>query len=609
MPLREDILNPIAGDNPAGVDLRYDPVYDKIKEARREDDELSQGVWQTERKTADWNLVIRLCQESIATRSKDVQLAAWLSEALLRTRSFGGFLEGLQLCFSLLEKFWDHCYPIIEDGDMELRVAPLVWICTKFENPLRMVPLVRDGYSLYKYKESRAVGYEDKVQNDAQKKAREKMIKEGKLTPEAFDKAFGETPKPFYKQMVKDLDSILALIEPFDKFCYEKFGDDTAPSFNKLKDTVTEIRHLTNGFLQKKLETDPDPVEEAPPAEAPAPAEGEGAAEGEDAAVPVGGGTAAAPARATYSFSVTGSAEPADRKAAVDSVVSAAALLRKREPTSPAPYLMLRGLRWGELRAGAKLSDPALLEAPPSEIRRQVKQLALDGRWKELLEAAEAVMALPCSRAWLDLQRLVVEACAALGSDYDAIAIALRSELRALLRDIPQLLTASLMDDTPCANAETAAWLKEVLEEPPAPAAANGRAPSPEDGAGWKKRFVDPYDLAKELQRGGKEAQAFEVMHREIERQRSGRGRFERRLQLVQMLVSSGKDAIAQPILEDLIAAVDAHKLEEWEDREKIAQALATIMKASKRIQGDAKEKQKLFDRICRLDPVQAMSV
>ncbi len=42
MPLREDILNPIPGDNPSGKDLRYAPIYDKIKEARREDDDLEE---------------------------------------------------------------------------------------------------------------------------------------------------------------------------------------------------------------------------------------------------------------------------------------------------------------------------------------------------------------------------------------------------------------------------------------------------------------------------------------------------------------------------------------------------------------------------------------
>ncbi len=45
------------------------------------------------------------------------------------------------------------------------------------------------------------------------------------------------------------------------------------------------------------------------------------------------------------------SAEPADRRQAVAGIVGAAAFLRKREPFSPAPYLLLRGLRWGELRS------------------------------------------------------------------------------------------------------------------------------------------------------------------------------------------------------------------------------------------------------------------
>jgi len=40
MPLPEGLLNPIPGENPSGQSLRYDPVYDKIREARRADEEL-----------------------------------------------------------------------------------------------------------------------------------------------------------------------------------------------------------------------------------------------------------------------------------------------------------------------------------------------------------------------------------------------------------------------------------------------------------------------------------------------------------------------------------------------------------------------------------------
>ena len=97
MPLRNDLLNPISADKPAGENLRYAPVYDKIKEARREDDDAPQGDWKRERKVADWPLVIKLISESLATKTKDLQLAAWLAEAMLRREGVAGLREVLEL--------------------------------------------------------------------------------------------------------------------------------------------------------------------------------------------------------------------------------------------------------------------------------------------------------------------------------------------------------------------------------------------------------------------------------------------------------------------------------------------------------------------------------
>ena len=45
------LLAPISTIYPCGESLRYTPVYDAIREARRaDDDSLSQGVWQREYK-------------------------------------------------------------------------------------------------------------------------------------------------------------------------------------------------------------------------------------------------------------------------------------------------------------------------------------------------------------------------------------------------------------------------------------------------------------------------------------------------------------------------------------------------------------------------------
>lgn len=598
MPLREDLLNPIAGENPSGKDLRYSPLYDKIKEARREDDELAQGAWQYERKIADHSSVIRLAQEAIATQAKDLQLAAWLTESLLKTQGFGGLRDGLLLCRGLVQNFWDTLYPELDDGDAEMRAAPLDWIGSRLDVPVKGAALTRDGYGYFQYKDSRGIVYEDQAKAKEQKSARDAALKEGKIAPEIFDKSFAETPKTFYAESEKILDACLQTLGEFDKLCAEKFGN-AAPSFGKLKASLEEVRHAVHAFLQKKRETEPDPVEEAPPAPVEA-----GAAEGETGAPAVGG------AMLDLNYTARATSEPADRAMAVASVGSAAQFLRKREPHSPAPYLMLRGLRWGELRGS---SDPAVLEAPPTEIRRHIKALAMNSRWHELLESAENVMALPCGRAWLDLQRFVVEACVALGSDYDAIAIAIRSELRGLLRDLPQLMDAVLSDETPAANPETQAWLRELGAEPAdaTPQPNLPRLPAMENSHDrqWQKKFVDPHALATDAMRRGQPQKAFEILYHEIERQRSGRGRFHRRLQLAQISIGAGKDAIAQPLLDDIAAAIETHKLEEWEDREMVAAVLTFLMQNSKKIQGDAKLKQALFERICRLDPVQAFSV
>jgi type VI secretion system protein ImpA len=281
----------------------------------------------------------------------------------------------------------------------------------------------------------------------------------------------------------------------------------------------------------------------------------------------------------------------------------------------------MRGLRWGELRTAKGIGDARLLEAPTTELRQHVKRLALAKKWSELLETAENAMSLPCSRAWLDLQRLVIAACTALGEEYEPIATAIRSELKALLQDMPQLLDAVLLDDTPAANGETRVWLQQLgsapttaagAENPPAvegaDASTNGQGAATASAASWLDKTADAYALAQDTLKAGQPEKAFEIMRKEIARQRSGRGRFECTMQLVELCVAAGKDAIAQPLLDDLSAAIEEHKLDNWEDSEMVAAALATVMRTSRRVLDDETEKKKLFERICRLDPVRALS-
>src|ERR1041385_5426393 len=125
----ELLLQPISPERPAGELLRYDGTYDRIQEARREDDQrLSQGIYQTSPKRADWETDEAICLEALEKRSKDLQIAGCLLEAWLHLRGFRGVEAGLRLLTGLCENFWDDLHPNLERDDPEARMAPIEWI-------------------------------------------------------------------------------------------------------------------------------------------------------------------------------------------------------------------------------------------------------------------------------------------------------------------------------------------------------------------------------------------------------------------------------------------------------------------------------------------------
>lgn len=610
MPLPDNLLNAIPGEKPCGEDLRYAPLYDKIKEARREEEEVQEGEWKTEGKKADYPQVVKLAVEALSTKTKDLQIAAWLTDAMLRTEGFVGLKQGLDLLQGLVGTFWDGLYPELEDGDAELRAVPLQWIDSSLLTPLQNAPLNKARHGWLDYTESKKIGYEEQADTTEKKEARAKLLEHGKVAPEEFDRSFTETPKAFYLAAEAALDGSTATVQALDNLCQEKFGD-VAPSFTDLKKGLETVRHTVHLLLQKKRETEPEPVE--PGAEGTAEPGAEEGAGGEGAAATRRGAPGV-----TGIVIPLADGEPAPRRDAIANVVRAAATLRKLDPYSPGPFLMLRGLRWGELRAALQAPDLTLLEGPPTALRQHVKRLAIEGKWEELLEAAENSMSLPCSRGWLDLQRFVVDACVGLGDKYDGIAIAIRSELKALLQALPQLLETNLLDDTPAANSETRAWLQELAAEAeaqPAPETAPSDAPVGEapviqnhSAPGWHRKFVDSYEQARQALTSGQAQKAIDVMRCEVDRQLSGRGQFFRKLQLAEICIAAGQAQIAQPILDDLVTIFDNNHVEQWEDRAVVAKALVTIIKNSQRVQGDESEKFRLFQTVVRLDPVQAIA-
>ncbi|MBU0966369.1 MAG: type VI secretion system protein TssA [Proteobacteria bacterium] len=280
----EAILTPLTGDNPAGEYLRYSPVYDEIQEARRADDMLDRGDWQHEIKTSDWEKVLTLSVQALTEKTKDLQIAAWLLEAMTYTEGFAGVKMGLTIITSFMQDFWEHLYPEIEDDDLEYRIGPLEFINDKLWLPIKQIPVTdgsaTPGYSWMKWQESRQVGSEKDTLNqygdvdDDKKRQRQELIAEGKLTAEEFDAAVAPSSKAFYVALAEDVAVCLARFTDLDRIVDEKFGRE-APRLAELKSSLEDCEQLVARILKEKREKEPDAVPEAEevPSEATAAAE------------------------------------------------------------------------------------------------------------------------------------------------------------------------------------------------------------------------------------------------------------------------------------------------------------------------------------------------
>lgn len=599
MPLRDDLLVPIPGENPSGSSLRYDKTFDQIKEARIEDDSsIPSGDWGRAAKKADTLLVIKLAGEALATRTKDLQLAAWLIEAHLKCEGFSLLNPCLRLVRDLQELFWDTLYPQPDEGDMSVRAVPVEWLANRCATILRQLGLTKSGLHYFKYKESRAVGYEvDAESNESKREQRAAAIDDGKLTAEAFDAAFNRTPKVFYLELEATIEEAQQQLVKLEEFHEQRYGNDS-PNMEKLRTSIAEVKQVVGSLLTRKRETEPDAIVETIE-------ESEVVEEQFDEVNLPQAAKVATPVR----NQVNGASRPAEPQSVDDafSMITAAALyLGAETPESPIPYLLAIAIRWGELRAVGSPSYE-FMTAPSTEIRQTLKRLSSDSSWQELLSKSVLVLGEPCGRVWLDVHRYIWKAADSCG--YASITQTVIASVRAILRDFPSMVEWSLDDDTPAANADTRAWIqsdvlphereprKEVeiacLEDPPGGASPSGATP-------------DVYEEATELLRSGKARQAIDLLMRDSAQQLSGRLRFLRRVQVAQLCLSAGQDMVAYPLLKNLADEISSRSLETWEASAMLAQPLSLLLKVVDDNHYSDIDRDKIFTILCRIDPTAA---
>jgi type VI secretion system protein ImpA len=300
----EQLLTPIAGASPCGLDLAFSAELDEIAQARQADDpSLEQGPWVTTLKEADWKFVGKRCAQLIEQRSKDLQLAVWLAEASARTGGLRALGDSLLLLGGLCERFWDHLHPLPDEDGVERRIGNLCWIAARTPQLIRELPITEGAaFSLRDFETARARGPEEGAESEAARR---------------------RSSRGFYEALMRDCDHCAAALGDLERVVDDRLGAD-GPSFRAAKSALEDLILFVTpsaretGALPAEVQGKAAPGEKASAIAAPAPA-----------------GPVASGAIQT-------------RAQALAQLRQVADFFRRTEPHSPVAYLADKAANWGE---------------------------------------------------------------------------------------------------------------------------------------------------------------------------------------------------------------------------------------------------------------------
>ncbi|MBQ0937420.1 type VI secretion system protein TssA [Ideonella paludis] len=336
----DSLLQPLSAQSICGEDMSFSTEFDTIQDLRRYDDpSLSQGEWVTDLKTADWPGVVKLCEQLLQQRTRDLRVVGWWAEAKAHLQGYGGLADGVEMAARLCEHLWPHLHPLPEGNDMELRVGSLGWMLAQVATLAKALPVMRLG--------SRALSLQDMESARVLQQALDRSAEggppvstDGKVTLEMISRAQRDTPSQTLIDTRDAARRLKAALLQLQQVVDGHLGQD-GPAFTPAKDAVDAALHGLDRLVR------------------------DSGAEGVMTASP--DAEAGNPAAASTSSGSAGGASGGpltNRAQALAQLRQVAEFFRRTEPHSPVAYLADKAARWGDMPLHAWLR--AVMKDPNS---------------------------------------------------------------------------------------------------------------------------------------------------------------------------------------------------------------------------------------------------
>ncbi len=318
-----DLLAPVAGPAPEGVPAAQDENYRRIRHEREEEDpSLPLGPWERELKRANWLAASELAARTLASRGKDLQLAAWLFEALIARTGFQAIAPCLSLIEALFRDYGDRLHP--HDG--EHRANLLSWIDRKLLPALRKVPISATGTE-HDY----AWNHWEQAQRNEQLRASLGKQREAEIEGvghEQIGAALACTPYERIAFLRTCLNDGVAALRALETVLDQQLGNE-APGMGTMRELLERIDVVLAAEARRRG------IVERPPEDRSAENQlDHGASSGTDS---------------TEAFADDTAMGPLDRREVYAALAEIGHALERIEPHSPVPYLIRRAVAWGGL--------------------------------------------------------------------------------------------------------------------------------------------------------------------------------------------------------------------------------------------------------------------
>ncbi|MBX7053352.1 MAG: type VI secretion system protein TssA [Pyrinomonadaceae bacterium] len=337
------MLQPVSEESPSGESLRYSGLYDEIVEARRSDDNLSQGEWQTELKVADYRKVVELAVPALTAKAKDLQVAAWLSESLIKNYGFAGLRDSLKLVSGLQDQFWDTLHPVIDEGDMEGRANAISWLDVQGATAIKTCPITGGaGYSYNDWLTARSLETPanfdsldpEKQQEFNNQKAQAET--DGRVTGDLWKIALEKTKRAQAESINYTIEECWEAFAELNRVIEEKYDRNQMPGLSALKRALEDVHGQVKKILERKRLEEPDEND----------ASDEWTSSDSDHSETSDTGEAS---------SMTGAVK--SRSDALRRLSEIAVFFQRTEPHSPVAYLVNRAVKWGNMPLDSWLQE------------------------------------------------------------------------------------------------------------------------------------------------------------------------------------------------------------------------------------------------------------